>query len=140
MKKLFSLFASSLLAFVTLSAFVPTVVYAANDCPDAKDRNAFELIPTWYKYLDLDSDCEVSDFQFPGDIWKIGIAGIEIILRIAGLVAFGMITFAGFKFVLSRGNPTEASKARQTIIDAAIGIAITSIATVLVGFLGRTLS
>jgi Type IV secretion system pilin len=114
--------------------------FAADRCVSA-DASFFQLIPAWHKYLDIDpGTCELSSFTFPGDIWKIGIALVEIVLRVAGMVAFGTVVYAGFKFVMSRGNPSEAAKARQSIIDAVIGVAIASVATVLVSFLGRTLS
>ena len=103
--------------------------------------SAFDLIPRWYKYLDdkLDSNCNFTDFQW-GDIWKIGLAVVEMLLRLAGMVAFVYTVVGGFRFVLSRGNPQEAAKARQTILDAIIGMVIAMIATVMVAFIGRTLS
>ncbi len=138
MKKYLQILGISIFAILSFSSYATVPVRAA--C-EAADRSVFELIPTWYKYLDLDpATCEFNSFSIPGDIWKIALAGVEIILRIAGLVATGFVIFAGFKYVLSRGNPAEAAKARQTIIDAVIGVAISSIATVLVAFLGRILT
>lgn len=113
----------------------------AAGCSAGPGSSFLKFFPTWYEYLDINPDtCEVQSFEVPGDIWKIALAAVAILLRIAGLVAVGYTIFGGFKYVLSRGNPSEAAKARQTIIDAMIGIAIASIATVLVAFLGRTLT
>jgi hypothetical protein len=122
----------------SMSAFTPALASAAGHCDKS---SAFDIIPRWYKYLDnkLDDKCNFTDFQW-GDIWKIALAVLEMLLRVAGLVAFVYTVFGGFKFVLSRGNPQEAAKARQTIIDAIIGMAIALTATVLVAFLGRALT
>lgn len=135
---------STLLMLMLIS--IPAVpVFAqtatAKTCQDrAQDGISFFLsFPTWYKYLELDANCEIAKFSIPGDIWRVAIAIVEILLRIAGMVAFVYAVFAGFKFVMSRGNPGEAAKARQTIIDACIGLVIASLATVLVAFLGNTL-
>lgn len=116
------------------------VAYAQSNNCGPSGLGLISSFPTWYKYLELDGNCEVQDFEVPGDIWKIALAVVEMLLRIAGMVATGYVVYAGFKYVMSRGNPQEAAKARQTIIDAVIGIAIASIATVLVSFIGRTLT
>ena len=127
---------------LTLSAVMPAA-HALASCPTASDRSFFTLIPTWYEYLqtdEVDGSCVVSKFDIPGDVWKILLAVVDIILRIAGVVAVVFVIRAGFAYVLSRGNPSEAAKARQMIIDALIGVGIASIATVLVAFLGTVLT
>jgi cbb3-type cytochrome oxidase subunit 3 len=127
-------------ATVLLSGLVTAPVLAGDNCaPDGIGGFAF---PTWHKYLETSAPpaCEIESFEIPGDVWKVGLAVVEMVLRIAGLVAMIFVIYAGFKYVLSRGNPSEAAKARQTIIDAVIGIGIASIATVLVGFLGSRLT
>lgn len=124
-------------ALITTAATGPAL---AAGCGAGDGSSFLKLIPTWHEYLEKDANCEIADFQFPGDIWKVAIAVIDIILRFAGIIAFGFIVKAGFTYTLSRGNPQEAAKARQSIIDAAIGIAVTSVATLLVAFLGRALT
>jgi hypothetical protein len=138
MFKKLNLFVLSLIASLAMITPLTTPAVLA-EC-ESSDAGAFTAFPTWYKYLEFDANCEVESFDIPGDLWKIGLAIIEIVLRVAGLIAVGYTIFGGFKYVMSRGNPQEAAKARQTIIDAIIGIAISSLATVLVGFLGRTLT
>ena len=128
---------SIFLSFTTFLHLAAAPIAFAAPC-DAS-AGPFEIFPRWYKYLTLDGECNVTDFQ-PGDVGLIAIAIIEILLRVAGFVAFIFVTYAGFKYVLSRGNPSEAAKARQTLIDAIIGIIIATSASVLVSFLGRTLS
>jgi hypothetical protein len=139
MKKFIKKTAMFLATITLLSTAATTPAFAAG-CGAGDGSSFLKLIPTWHQYLEKDANCEIADFQFPGDIWKVAIAVVDILLRFAGIIAFGFIIKAGFTYTLSRGNPQEAAKARQSIIDAAIGIAITSIATLLVAFLGRALT
>lgn len=71
---------------------------------------------------------------------SIGIALIEILLRVAALVAVGYIIYAGFQYLTSNGDPERAKHGKDTILNALIGLVIAIIATVLVGFLGQRLS
>ena len=134
-----------ILVFIALSvsamfSLSGVALAAGGNCGAGAGSSFFKLIPTWHQYLDKDANCDIDRFNIPGDLWKVGLAAVDIILRIAGVVAFVAIVKAGFAFVLSRGNPSEVAKARQSIIDALIGVAIASVATLLVAFLGNTLT
>ena len=71
----------------------------------------------------------------------VGIAIIDILLRVAGMAAFFYIVLSGFKFVLSQGSPDKEKSARQALINSAIGLIIALLAIGLVsgirGFLLR---
>ena len=104
--------------------------------------------PTWYKYLggeEIADKCSVV-FDFPDDIGKILLAVVEILLRVAGMVAVGFVIYGGFQYMLSQGDknvqgvPEKANAARGTIINALIGVVIAVIATVAVSFVARTLT
>jgi hypothetical protein len=60
--------------------------------------------------------------------------GVRIALGIAGAVAVIVVTFGGLKYVLSNGNPQETAKAKNTIIDGLIGLAIIMTAFGIVSF------
>lgn len=141
MKRFIEILLSFATAVIVSSALFTTPVLAA-DCGAGDGASFLEAFPTWHEYLVKDGDCQIDpdQFNFPGDLWKVALAIVAMLLRLAGLVAVGYTIYGGFKYVLSRGNPSEAAKARQTIIDALIGIAIASIAIVLVAFLGRTIT
>jgi hypothetical protein len=101
----------------------------------------FFSFPTWYKYLPMTDNpvtnrCEVSaNFgipQFP----LIALALVDIGLRVASLVAVGYIIYGGVQFVTAQGESDQVKKARQTIINALIGLVIAMISTGLVAFIG----
>lgn len=126
---------------VLLQLAFPAAVLAQTASAQAcnKSSGAFLQIPTWYQYLTLDADCSVKEFAFRADVFKVAVALLDILLYFAGVVAFCFTVWAGFKFVLSRGNPTEAAKARQAVIDAVIGLVIAISAAAIVGFFGEQL-
>jgi len=111
--------------------------------------DSFLGIPTWYKYLETETDstgkCNV--ILRGGDVegkansaLPIGIAVLEAVLRLAGLVAVVMIFWGGFKYIISRGNPDSAKGARTTLFNAIIGLVIVIVSTALISFIGRSVS
>lgn len=60
--------------------------------------------------------------------------GLAVVFGIAGGVALIIIAYGGLKFVLSQGNPQEITKAKNTIIDGLIGLAVIVAAGGIVGF------
>lgn len=115
--------------------------------------SSFMGLPTWYKYLDLGSDCEVvgpvkeggsssdvSDLDWGKAAGYIAIAVVEAMLRIAGLVAAGFVIYGGFRFITSQGNPEGAASARTTVINALIGLVIAVTAAAVVSFVGQRLT
>lgn len=106
-----------------------------NNACGADDRGSlFGILPTWDRGL---GDCE--DLAGQGSIidqnkTKIIITNItDILITLAGLIAVGFVIVGGFKYVLSSGNSQQASDARSTIINAAIGVVIVIAGKVIVG-------
>lgn len=70
---------------------------------------------------------------------RVIAAIIQILLRLAGLVAVGFTIYGGFSYILSQGEPDATKKAKGTIIGASIGLIITLFAATIVGFVGSIL-
>ncbi len=63
---------------------------------------------------------------------------LGLVFAIFAAVAFLIIIVAGIQFILSRGDPGKATKARNAIIYAAVGLILSATAFSLVQyFLGR---
>ena len=136
-----------LLKRVVLSVLVPFLLgsfwvgraFAASAEFCSGSGTTFLGFPTWYKYLDpqfVNGSCELNA-TFPDDFGKIGLAVVEILLRVGGMVAVGFVVYGGFKYITSQGEPDKTKNARQTIIGAVVGLIITTVATVAVAFIGR---
>ncbi len=97
-------------------------------------KSSFLDFPTWYEYLQCNSD-NSPILNNINDIWLIVAAIIEILLRVAALVAVGIIIFAGVEYTTSQGEPEKTGRALKTIISAAIGLAICVLAAVIVSFI-----
>lgn len=107
----------------------------------------FLNFPTWYKYLDCDRvadkltpHLDLSSPEKTAQLSLVGLALIEILLRIAGIVAIGFVIYGGYQFILSQGEPERAAAARNTIINAIIGLAIAISATGIVVFVASNLA
>ena len=100
-------------------------------------------LPKWYIYLQCKTTTNSTTgatIQIPqinglSDIWLIVAAIVELLLRVAAIAAFAMIVYGGVQLITSQGNPDSAAKARGTLINAIIGLAISVLAATLVTFI-----
>lgn len=122
-----------LLAFAT--AFNQTTYAASGSC-----KSTFFGIPVWYKYLDLDSDCNVVTEGQKNVPAKIILAITDIALFLAGFLAVIMIIWGGFQFIFANGEPGTIANARKTILNAIIGLIIAILASQIVRFVAYLLS
>jgi hypothetical protein len=67
------------------------------------------------------------------------LAVIDSIARISGLVAVAFVLSGAFRYITSSGNPEATARARSTIINALIGVAVVVVAIGFITFLGRSL-
>lgn len=144
--------------FIALAAvFSLSVTAQACELED----NSILGIPTWYKYLDgelvpvIARDAEDGSIRevevcqpvlqaesgqsIPTkDILLIVAAVLDILIRIAGLAAFIFLLYGGFMYLTSSGEAENTKKAGQTLLNAAIGLAIAISATAIVNFVARS--
>ena len=81
----------------------------------------------------LGVDCD--DSKTAGEVAAGPISSlVNILLIVVGAICVVMIIFGGFKFVTSGGDTDKTKSARNTIIYAAIGLAIVLLSSFIVGF------
>jgi len=102
-------------------------------------KSGFFGLPSWYKYLELDKQCQVTNFTVPGDLVLVALAVVDILLRVAGIAAIFFVVFGGVQYATSQGNPDATAKAQGTIVNALIGLALSVVAIAGVSFLGSKL-
>lgn len=109
---------------------------------DICNEGSFFGLPRWYKYLDKQTP-EINGERVcqpvlngVGDIWLVVLAVIEMLLRVAIIVAIIYVVISGIKFTTSRGNPDKIQAARNSVQDALIGLVIAIAATAIVSFIG----
>lgn len=64
---------------------------------------------------------------------------IKILLDFVGIIFIILIIYAGYTWMLARGNETEAQKAKDTITRAIIGLFIVLAAYAITAFVGRSI-
>lgn len=120
----------------------PTAQPPGNSGPvEEADGNILGIIPTWYKYLDgevISGKCRPI-INEPADALPIGLAILELMMTLGGLVAVVMIFIGAFKYILSQGEPDKAKGAQNTVINAVVGLVIVIVATRIVSFIGGRL-
>ena len=65
-----------------------------------------------------------------GELQKV----LSIVFTVTGSIALLIITLAGFRYITSQGNPQSISQAKNAIIYAAVGLAVSIGAFAIVNF------
>ena len=145
MKKIISYLQLTMVAVISLLFIQGSRVALAAPCPGG----GFLGLPTWHKHLEGVETDEIDSItgtstgnkvcapQIDGlsDIWKIVAAVLELLLRLASLIAIGLVVYGGVTYITSQGSPDKTKQALKTIINALIGLVISIIAAALVGFI-----
>jgi len=137
---------------VSASSSFVSVASATTLADDKKDvcHETFLGLPRWYKYLEIGDKegdpCAIIGPDGPDGTldWgkvlpRIGLAIVEILLRIVAILSLGFTIFGGFKYITSQGEPDATKKAKGTVVNASIGLVIAIFAASIVGFVGNIL-
>ena len=127
--------------FTALISHFGATPSAAVACPAS---NNFLGFPTWYEYLSKTQDATTGlcspAIHSLSDIWLIVAAVIEIMLRVSALVAVGFVIYGGFSYIISQGESDKTAQARNTIINALVGLVIAVLAAVIVAFIAGSIN
>lgn len=103
-------------------------------------------IPPWYDGLTVEDEsgnCVIESPEVKGlsaFIWTIVLNVIEIMLQLVGYIAVAFILYGGFLFLTSGGSAEGAVKARKSILNAVIGLAISVSAVIIVNLVSGAIS
>lgn len=150
--KLLATLAVSFGIFLAGNFIVPGRVAAA-DC-ETKATYWLGIFPTWYHYLELGTDPDnpavdcvvISPVDSEKNIdWAkaaplVGLAVIDIMLRLVGVISVVFVIYGGFNYIMSQGEPDKITSARKTITNSLIGVAISIAAASIVAFIANLLT
>jgi len=105
-------------------------------------HQTFFFLPPWWEYLSGQYDPLLKcspNFAFPNDIFPVGLAILDMLLRLAGFAAVMGIIISGIQYITAVGSPEKITNARKHWINAFTGLAIALVATAAVSFIGRSL-
>lgn len=143
--------------------FIGAVSYSTEAIARQCGGGGFFGFPTWYKYLSPNVNASGDLLNIQGgvfdasknipanctpvisginDFWLIGLGVIDILLRVAVLIAIFFVMLGGFKYVAARGQnggggtPDKLNTAKLTVYDALIGLVIAIVASAAVSYIG----
>ena len=123
---------------IAIQQFVPSFFAAA-----CSAKATFFFIPAWYEYLKVAQDttgaCAVQNFKFPDDLLPVGLAVVDMLVRLGGFVAIVSIIIAGVTYMSSGGDAQKAASARKRIYNSLIGLVIVFVAAGVIAFIGNSL-
>lgn len=125
-----TLFAVTAAGFMMLT---PQSAHAA--CVGGGGRLPETVFVPWYKYLDCDASGAPRIDNWGKAIPLIGMAIIEMLIRIAGVIAVAFIVWGGIQYTTSQGEPEGINHAKSTISNAVAGLVVVFIAIGLVQFI-----
>ncbi|MCX6728159.1 MAG: hypothetical protein NTV39_00095 [Candidatus Saccharibacteria bacterium] len=100
--------------------------------------SGFLGFPSWYRGL-TNSDCNIESPNgtkgLSHFVWRIALNVVEMAVVAAAYLSGFMFLFGGWMFIISRGNPDGAVKARSIMTMAALGLVLTVSAVALVNFI-----
>lgn len=98
-------------------------------------------LPPWNQYINGGA-CDEPELNTPQELFNaaplIGLALLDILLRIAGVAAVFFIIYGGIQYITSQGGD-GVKNGQATIINALVGLIIAMISVAFVSFLGRSL-
>lgn len=123
------------------------LISVVGECDPKAGAPRFLGLPHWYEYMPGERDALgkcIPSFDWTKTdqlirLWAIALAIIDIMLRIGALVAVGYIIWGGFQYMSSSGEPDKTKAAKDTILNALIGVIVAILAVAIVSFIGNTL-
>lgn len=110
-----------------ISTILPRLLLAA-DCTGQS------LLPDLYAGLRKTGSCEVEITRL-NQILVLVANVISILMFVAGVVAIAFIIVGGFMYIASGGEPGNIKKAKETIVNAVVGLIIALVSFGVVKFI-----
>lgn len=128
--KIFSIFWVCLFVIISITSALPSKVFAIEKFNESLSETSAE-----------------SGYSSTGNpktdqaqIYKTIASVIQVLLSLLGIIFIVLIIYAGFIWMLARGNEQEVEKAKKIIQNSMIGLVIVLSAYAITSFVGRTLT
>ncbi len=74
-----------------------------------------------------------------GDFISFAVSLLNLIISLTALLAVGYLVYAGFLYILSRGEGDKAERAQKVIIYTLVGLVIVFISPLIIRFILETI-
>jgi hypothetical protein len=128
------LLSASLFLVVIASLFTPVTVYAAAPSSIPCDSPSFFFLDSWSSYLCGGSGgVEIDDIN---DFTKLAFWAVDSLLKLSAYIAAGFIVWGGIKYIKAQGDASQIASAKNTIVQALVGMVICIASVAIVQFVG----
>jgi hypothetical protein len=132
------------LSTLSLSAITPSIpVFAGPDPDSCPPTSGFLDFPNWNRGLKCKQKVngqgnnvtytEMDDI--PKFVWTVVLNIVDILLRVAGIVAVVMILFNGFQYLSSGGQTDKIAAAKKGLLQTIVGLLIAVMSVAIISFI-----
>jgi hypothetical protein len=128
-----------LISSLGLTYFTPMPSVSAVSCTT---NDTFLTFPQWNRGLECDGIDEKThvvigdgEGDIPKFVWTIALNALDILLRVAGIMAVIMLIVSGYQYLTSAGTPDKISKAKTGMLRAIVGLALALLASAIIYFI-----
>ncbi len=117
--------------------------YFAAACEPGDNSLPEAVFVPWYKYLDGETDdgtgkCSpVLSDDYPKAISLIALAVLDTLLRVSGILATAYLIWGAIQYITSQGDQNGIANAKNTILNAIVGLVIVLLSIGVVQFVGN---
>jgi len=114
-------------------ALSPAQTFASGIC----DEGVLTFVPWSKGLIEKNGACQPTKLN---DVWIIVLNIFQDVLIAATYMTVGFIIWGGIKYMKSQGAPDQIQGAKNTILEAAIGLGIVLASVAIVNFVSKALA
>lgn len=125
------------LVVVSIVSLLPTQASYASPSPCPRN-GSFLSFPDWNRGLQCEGSGDslhVVMNDIPTFVWTVALNALDILLRIAGILAVVLLIVNGYQYLMSAGAPEKISKAKTGLLQAIVGLAIALLASTIIYYI-----
>lgn len=127
----------TIFSMLVAGMFVATLGFSTDVGAAGVCKGRYVGIPAWYNNLPCDGDVPVITSLM--QLWIIALNIAEMFIIIAGYLAIAFFAWGGFTYLTSQGDPGKLAAAKNTILNAIIGLVIVLSATAIIEFVQNSI-
>lgn len=128
---------------VTANFFIASPLVFAQGCSPGYGTLPTEVFVPWYQYLGSETDAKtgkctpVLGDDYPKEISLIALAVLDTLLRVSGILATAYLIWGATQYITSQGDQNGIANAKNTILNAIVGLVIVLLSIGVVQFVGN---
>lgn len=125
----------AILTYVMVLSLAIATVFSTTALAACSNGDGVLGFPAWFKGLNCTEKNGVGTVDMGGNInnvWIVALNIVQWLIVAAGYVAVFFIAWSGFKYIIAAGEPDKIKTAKDTLVNAIIGLVIVLAAVAIV--------